>query len=72
MATKTCVDGQAYVGRKVGTGGSSGFQYLKDAADKHKVIGDLFQLTTFFVPRSKLPKLPAGSATRTPLQIHAS
>lgn len=46
------------LGSKVGTGGSSGFQYLRDAADKHKVFQDLFQLTTFFVPRSKLPKLP--------------
>jgi len=46
------------LGAKVGTGGSSGFQYLKDAADKHKIFSDLFQLTTFFVPRSKLPKLP--------------
>ncbi len=46
------------LGSKVGTGGSSGYQYLKDSADKHKVFNDLFQLTTFFVPRSKLPKLP--------------
>jgi len=46
------------LGAKVGTGGSSGFQYLRDAADKHKVFSDLFQLTTFFVPRSKLPQLP--------------
>jgi len=47
------------LGSKVGTGGSSGFQYLKDATDKHKVFQDLFQLTTFFVPRSKIPVLPA-------------
>lgn len=46
------------LGSKVGTGGSSGYQYLRDAADKHKVFADLFQLTTFFVPRSKLPPLP--------------
>ena len=46
------------LGAKVGTGGSSGYQYLKEAADKHKIFSDLFQLTTFFVPRSKLPKLP--------------
>lgn len=46
------------LGSKVGTGGSSGYQYLKDATDKHKVFQDLFQLTTFFVPRSKLPPLP--------------
>lgn len=46
------------LGAKVGTGGSSGAQYLKEASDKHKIFSDLFQLTTFFVPRSKLPKLP--------------
>lgn len=46
------------LGSKVGTGGSSGYQYLRDATDKHKVFQDFFQLTTFFVPRSKLPKLP--------------
>lgn len=47
------------LGSKVGTGGSSGYQYLKEAADKHKIFQDLFQLTTFFIPRSKLPPLPA-------------
>ncbi len=46
------------LGSKVGTGGSSGYQYLRDATDKHKVFQDFFQLTTFFVPRSKLPTLP--------------
>ncbi len=46
------------LGAKVGTGGSSGYQYLRDAADKHKIFSDLFQLTTFFVPRSKIPPLP--------------
>jgi len=46
------------LGAKVGTGGSSGYQYLKDSADKHKVFQDFFQLTTFFVPRSKIPSLP--------------
>jgi tryptophan 2,3-dioxygenase len=46
------------LGSKVGTGGSSGAQYLKDATEQHKVFQDLFQLTTFFVPRSKLPTLP--------------
>lgn len=46
------------LGSKVGTGGSSGYQYLRDSTDKHKVFQDFFQLTTFFVPRSKLPELP--------------
>lgn len=46
------------LGTKVGTGGSSGFQYLKDSADKHKIFNDFFQLTTFFIRRSDLPSLP--------------
>jgi len=46
------------LGMRVGTGGSSGAQYLNQAADKHKVFQDLFQLTTFFLPRSKIPTLP--------------
>ncbi len=46
------------LGSKVGTGGSSGYEYLKNSADKHKVFQDFFQLTTFFVPRSKIPPLP--------------
>jgi tryptophan 2,3-dioxygenase len=46
------------LGQKVGTGGSSGYQYLRDATDQHKVFNDFFQLTTFFVPRSKLPPIP--------------
>lgn len=49
---------QRMLGSKVGTGGSSGFQYLQAATDRHKVFVDLNRLTTFFVPRSKLPALP--------------
>jgi len=47
------------LGSRVGTGGSSGFKYLHEAAEKHKVFNDLVQLTTFFIPRSQIPKLPA-------------
>jgi tryptophan 2,3-dioxygenase len=46
------------LGSRVGTGGSSGFEYLRQATDQHRVFKDLTQLTTFFVPRSKLPELP--------------
>lgn len=48
------------LGAKVGTGGSSGAEYLRAATEQHKIFQDFFQLTTFFVPRSKLPKLPEG------------
>lgn len=47
------------IGMKIGTGGSSGYQYLRDATDQHKVFSDFFQLTTFFIPRSALPELPS-------------
>jgi len=46
------------LGRKIGTGGSSGHDYLKSATDKHKIFTDFFNLTTFFIPRSQVPPLP--------------
>ncbi len=46
------------LGSKIGTGGSSGHHYLKAATDKHRVYNDLFNLATFFIPRSALPELP--------------
>ena len=49
---------QRMIGRKVGTGGSSGHDYLRQTAERHRVFGDLFSLSTYFIPRSKLPPLP--------------
>ncbi len=46
------------LGTKVGTGGSSGAEYLKKSAEHHKLFTDFFQLTTFLIPRSALPLLP--------------
>lgn len=48
------------LGQKIGTGGSSGHAYLKAATDKHKIFTDLFNLSTFLIPRSKIPPLPAS------------
>lgn len=45
------------LGTKIGTGGSSGHEYLKKAADNNRAFIDLFNLATFIIPRSKLPKL---------------
>lgn len=45
------------LGRKIGTGGSSGTDYLKNTADKHKVFVDLFNLSSYLIPRNKLPKV---------------
>lgn len=46
------------LGTKIGTGGSSGHQYLKRAAENNRVYMDLFNLSTFLIPRSVLPQLP--------------
>ncbi len=48
------------LGQKIGTGGSSGHVYLKQATEKHKVFSDFFNLSTFLIPRSKVPPLPAS------------
>lgn len=49
---------QRMLGTKIGTGGSSGHVYLKRAADNNRVFVDLFNLSTFLIPRSRLPVLP--------------
>lgn len=46
------------LGTKIGTGGTSGQDYLKNAADKNRVFLDLFNLSTFIIPKSALPELP--------------
>ncbi len=46
------------IGRKVGTGGSSGYDYLRGSAEKHRAYNDLFAIATFLIPRSDLPVLP--------------
>jgi tryptophan 2,3-dioxygenase len=51
---------QRMIGRKLGTGGSSGHDYLRQTAERHRVFGDLFTLSTFLIPRSRLPGLPEG------------
>ncbi len=47
------------IGGRIGTGGTSGHEYLEAAARKHRIFQDLFDLPTFFIPRSALPGLPS-------------
>jgi tryptophan 2,3-dioxygenase len=49
---------QRMIGVKVGTGGSAGHEYLRDTAAKHRIFSDLVRLSTYLIPRSRLPKLP--------------
>ena len=46
------------IGTRIGTGGSSGGDYLQKAASQHKIFTDFFNLSTFLIPRSQIPKLP--------------
>ncbi len=49
---------QRIVGTKIGTGGSSGHNYLKSTINRNRIFNDLFNLSTYLIPRSQLPKLP--------------
>ena len=46
------------IGTRIGTGGSSGKDYLKAAADKHYIYRNIAQLNSFLIERRKLPVLP--------------
>ncbi len=47
------------IGTRIGTGGSSGKDYLKAAAEKHYIFRELAQLNSFLIERRKLPSLSA-------------
>jgi tryptophan 2,3-dioxygenase len=46
------------LGKKVGTGGSSGHEYLATTAAKHHIFADFHNVSTLLIPRSSLPILP--------------
>ncbi len=56
------------IGNKIGTGGSSGHEYLAKTAQKHQIFGDFHQISTLLIPRSDLPKLP--KRIRNQLNFH--
>src|SRR5262249_15236587 len=45
------------IGTRIGTGGSTGRDYLKGALDKHYIFAELARLTSFLTERRKLPAL---------------
>ncbi|XP_064087527.1 tryptophan 2,3-dioxygenase-like [Macrobrachium nipponense] len=49
----------------IGTGGSSGYQYLRSTlSDRYKVFLDLFNLSTFLLPRNCIPPLTRQMKSR--------
>ncbi|MCX6318356.1 MAG: tryptophan 2,3-dioxygenase family protein [Bacteroidetes bacterium] len=47
------------IGTRIGTGGSTGKEYLRGAADKHYIFREIAQLNSFLIERRKLPALPS-------------
>lgn len=45
------------IGTRIGTGGSSGKDYLRAALDKHYIFKEIAQLTSFLIERKRLPRL---------------
>ncbi len=46
------------LGTKIGTGGSSGHEYLKKSTENNRIFVDFFNLATFLVPKNRIPELP--------------
>ncbi len=46
------------IGRRTGTGGTSGADYLEATARQSRVFSDLVEIPTFLIPRSELSPLP--------------
>lgn len=49
---------QRMVGMGMGTGGSSGYEYLMNTVLKHRIFSDIFALSTYLIPTRLLPALP--------------
>jgi tryptophan 2,3-dioxygenase len=49
---------QRMVGMSMGTGGSSGYGYLMETLEKHRIFTDLFSLTSYLIPGNMIPPLP--------------
>jgi tryptophan 2,3-dioxygenase len=58
------------IGMRIGTGGSSGKDYLKAAADKHYIFKEIAQLNSFLIERRKLPALPSAIEKRLGFVAH--
>ena len=45
------------IGTRIGTGGTTGRDYLKSALDKHYIFKEIAQLSSFLIERRRLPSL---------------
>lgn len=52
------------IGMRIGTGGSSGKEYLRGALDRHQIFAEIAEFSTFLIERTRLPKLPESLEER--------
>jgi tryptophan 2,3-dioxygenase len=55
---------QRMIGTRIGTGGSTGRDYLRSALDKHNIFREISQLTSFLIERRRLPMLSPAMEKR--------
>ena len=49
---------QRILGTKIGTGGSSGHEYLKSTTERNRAFVDFFNLAGYLIPKHMIPVLP--------------
>lgn len=49
---------QRILGAKIGTGGSSGHEFLRSTTERNRAFLDFFNLATFLIPKNMTPQLP--------------
>jgi tryptophan 2,3-dioxygenase len=56
--------------QQLGTGGSTGYSYLRSTlSDRYKIFLDLFNMSTFLIPRNMIP--PLTDEMKTMLRTHS-
>ncbi|WP_115718027.1 tryptophan 2,3-dioxygenase family protein [Gallaecimonas mangrovi] len=55
---------QRMLGSKIGTGGSSGSDYLRRNTEANRLFGDLYAISTYLLPKHALPALPEAVKKR--------
>ena len=56
----------------MGSGGSSGYQYLRSTlSDRYKIFIDLFNLSTFLIPKDDIPPLTMDMKDRLRTHHHS-
>jgi tryptophan 2,3-dioxygenase len=62
---------QRMLGSKIGTGGSSGHEYLKRTTESNRIYKDFFDMATFLLPKNALPALPVNVKSSLGFHLNA-